>query len=320
MHLPQGSAAMARRAPGSAAGRGSISRQPTLVDVAQASGVSRQTVSNAINAPQRLDPVTLARVRDAIDRLGYTPNRTARSLRARSSRFIGYRIMPFDPVRSSPVTDQFLHALAQAASREGYLILAFTPEDEPDELETYAELWRTGSVDGFVLSDVGHHDERARLLLDLDVPFVAFGRTRLPRPHSWVDVDPIAGGRVAVEHLAKQGHRRVGFIGWEDNRLSEERLTGWRRGMVAAGLPRSKSHIMRVPPGVENGAAATAQMLAVRQPPTAIVCFYDTFAAGCVAEAQRHGLKVGQDLAVIGFDDSPAASLVSPPLTTVGPP
>ncbi len=202
---------MARRAPGSAAGRGSISRQPTLVDVAQASGVSRQTVSNAINAPQRLDPVTLARVRDAIDRLGYTPNRTARSLRARSSRFIGYRIMPFDPVRSSPVTDQFLHALAQAASREGYLILAFTPEDEPDELETYAELWRTGSVDGFVLSDVGHHDERARLLLDLDVPFVAFGRTRLPRPHSWVDVDPISAGKTTG---CQRSGLPVGGVGW----------------------------------------------------------------------------------------------------------
>ncbi|MGH9247184.1 MAG: LacI family DNA-binding transcriptional regulator [Acidimicrobiales bacterium] len=296
-------------------------RAPTLYDVARVAGVSRQTVSNAMNAPDRLHAHTLARVRDAIDGLGYVPNRTARSLRHQTSRLIGYRVMPFDPVLTSPILDRFLHALTDSARREGYLVVLFTPADEQDELSTYAELRRTGAVDGFVLSDIERRDERAQFLLELGAPFVSFGKTGLRRPHPWVDVDGAAGTAAAVQYLAGRGHERIAFIGWPaGSRPGDDRLAGWRRAMTDAGLAFPSSLVARAAHGVEEGARAAAHLLDRRQPPTAIVCACDTFAMGCLAECRSRGVTVGDDVAVVGFDDSPAAALVSPPLTTVSQP
>jgi DNA-binding LacI/PurR family transcriptional regulator len=293
-------------------------RSPTLLDVAELARVSRQTVSNAVNAPERLHPDTLVRVREAIDLLGYVPNRTARSLRARASRLIGYRVMAQDPSAPSPVLDRFLHTLTEAARLEGYLVVLFTPDDERDELSTYADLLRTGAVDGFVLSDIERHDERARFLLELGAPFVAFGRTRLRRAHPWVDVDGAEGVAAAVRHLVGRGHDRIGFIGWPaGSATGDDRLAGWRRALGEAGLPAPPSMAVRLPNGVDNGARAAAELLDRRRPPTAVVCVCDVFAVGCLRLARRRGLRPGEDLAVIGFDDSPAAAFVDPPLTTV---
>src|SRR5665213_1156743 len=124
----------------------------TVESVARHAHVSRQTVSNAINAPSRLRPETLARVLASVDELGYRPNRVARSLRTRATRMLGYRIEPARDGVSSPVLDRFVHALAATARGAGYHLVLFTTDDETTELETYDDLIRTNAVDAFVLS------------------------------------------------------------------------------------------------------------------------------------------------------------------------
>ncbi len=291
---------------------------PNIAAVARAAGVSKQTISNALNAPERLHPATLVRVQRVIEELGYEPNRAARSLRTHVSRQIGYRIDPNRPNWASAVMDEFLHALAESAQDEGYSLLLFTPRDTADEMTTYAEMLRTGTVDGFVISGVDHGDERPGLLQRLEAPFASFGRVKVNGAgQPWVDVDGAAGVAAAVDHLVARGHEQIAFLGWPAGSVPGEcRIAGWRRGLRKHGLT-SRTALARAENTVDDATAAALRLLDAAVPPTAVVAASDVLALGCFAAARQRGLEVGRDLAVVGFDDSPAAELAAPALTSV---
>lgn len=299
------------------AGRGGA-RAPTVNDVARAAGVSRQTVSNTLNAPERVHHETLRRVRHAIDALGYRPNRMARNLKARTSRLLGYRVPAVMAGELNVVLDAFLHALTDAAREDGYHVVLFTPERGQDEVSAHTELIATGTVDGFVLSETNYGDARVRALIDGRVPFVAFGRSADTAPHAWVDIDGAAGMRAAVEHLLDRGHRRIAFIGWPDGSLQgDERRRGWAHGLEAAGIPADPALDMRGVNAQETGAHGLRQLLDRPDPPTAVVTASDLLAVGVEAAARGRGLVVGRDLGLVGYDDTPVAPLLPTPLTSV---
>lgn len=294
-----------------------VDRAPTLNDVAAAANVSRQTVSNVLNAPQRVRPDTAERVRAAIRQLGYQPHRLARNLKARTSRMIGYEIARTPPGAINPVLDRFVHALVETARDAGYHLLLFTP-DENGQAAAYDELVGTHTVDGFVLSEVGYGDPRAAVLQGRGTPFVTFGRPDLPIPHSWVDVDGAAGTAAAVEHLAQRGHHRLAFVGWPTGSATgDRRAEGFINAVKQAGLRYDPALDVRVEDSVDDGARALQRLLGTSEPPTAIVCVSDSIAAGVVRAARDRGLAVGADLAVTGFDDTPVAALLTPSLTSV---
>lgn len=282
----------------------------TIQDVAQLAEVSRQTVSNVLNAPERVRPVTRDRVLAAIAELGYEPNRAARSLRTQAAHQFGYHLDPTRDDALNPVMDQFLYALADAARDHQHHVLLLTAA-ERDPLLAYGQLVRTGAVDGFVLSGIEEEDPRVEWLTRHRMPFVTFGRTRAAG-HPWVDVDSAAGTELATRHLAGRGHRRIGYLGWPPgSRVGAERQSGWRQAIRRLGLDP-------VEPGyaendVAAAALATRRLLDTDQPPTALVTASDTLAFGALAAARERGAE----LAVVGFDDSPAARLVTPALTSV---
>jgi DNA-binding LacI/PurR family transcriptional regulator len=293
-------------------------RAATLVDVADLAQVSRQTVSNVINAPQRVAGPTRDRVQAAIDALSYRPHRLARNLRTRTSRMLGYRVPTASAETINPLLDRFLHALTDAARVAGYHVLLFTPDEGQDEITAHTDLVATGTVDGFVLAETNYHDPRADYLAEAGVPFVAFGRTGCPAPHDWVDVDGAAGTQAAVARLVAAGHSRIAFLGWPVGSASgDQREHGWRRGLAAAGLGVDENLLVRGTDGLPAGAAMTAQLLGQPHPPTAVVATSDLLALGALQAARTRGLAVGRDLAIVGFDDSPVAGLVAPPLTSV---
>jgi LacI family transcriptional regulator len=282
--------------------------------------VSRQTVSNVLNAPARVAPETAERVRAAIAALGYRPNRAARNLRERASRCIGFKIA--HPAGLNNLLDRFLHALADAAGSAGYHVLLFT-SPEPDaeaaeELAVYEDLIGTGTVDGFVLADIALNDPRPAWCGRRSVPCVSFGQPwgREQQLYTWVDVDGADGLAQSVDHLAARGHRRIAYLGWpEGSRIGDERRSGWReamrrRGLDAAGLAGGCA---------EESAAVTSvarELLAQDDPPTAFVCGSDTFAvaARIAGGLDPHGLP---NVEVVGYDDSPALALMAPPMSSV---
>lgn len=296
------------------AGRGTA---PTLHTVAALAKVSRQTVSNVLNAPERVRPRTAERVQHAIDQLGYRPHRLARNLKTRASRMLGYEIARTPPGTINAVLDRFVHALVEAARDDGYHVLLFTP-DRAGQLAAYDELVGTSTVDGFVLSEVGYGDPRAVALQERGVPFVTFGRPGVSVPHAWVDVDGGAGTAAAVRHLAGLGHRRVAFVGWpHGSATGDRRAEGYGRALAETGLPYDQALDRRVEDRVGDGAHALDRLLDLAEPPTAVVCVSDSIAVGAVHAAVARGMTVGRDIAVTGFDDTPVAALLSPPLTSV---
>ena len=273
------------------------------------------TVSNVLNAPERVAADTRQRVADAIDQLGYRPNRAARSLPQGRTFTIGYCI-PDGKERFA--LDTFLHQLTERASESDMDILIFTPHRGQSEADSYREIVRRGAVDGFIVSSTVHDDERVQVLLDAGTPVVSFGRTDLSAFHSWVDVDGRAGTRAATEHLVSQGHRRLALVAWPAGSITgDERAAGFHEGLEGAGIEVDTRYVIRVENEVESGREAAAQLLDLDSAPTAIVAVQDVLAAGVVAELNARGIRGGKDIAVTGFDDSPPAVYSTPSITSV---
>jgi len=292
---------------------------PTLATVAEEAGVSRQTVSNALNSPDLLRPDTLARVQDAIDRLGYSPNRAARNLRTRASHLVGLRVDRAVEDSANALMDRFLHSLVDSTRAAGYHVLLFTADDTEDPIDGYDDLLRSAAVDAFVVTDTYRGNPHAAYLAERGVPFVAFGRPwdEPTARHPWVDVDGRAGIIQAVDHLVERGHQRIAWVGWQKNVLiGEDRRAGWVTRMHEHGLSTSQLSA-RGDDTVELGAKAAAAMLDGDPRPTAFVCVSDTVAMGVLRTLDERGLRAGRDVAVVGFDDSVAGQVHTPALTSV---
>ena len=156
------------------------------------------------------------------------------------------------------------------------------------------------------------------MLSDLGFPFAAFGQADHPSPFPWVDVDGAAGLAEVVEHLAAKGHRRIALVAWpEGSESGDKRVEGFEQGMAAAQLPVDPRLIKRVENGFLGGKTAGAELLDAVDPPTAIVTVQDELGFGAMVAMSERGLMPGTDVAVTGFDDTPAAAYVWPGLTTV---
>ncbi|MFC4563778.1 LacI family DNA-binding transcriptional regulator [Nocardiopsis mangrovi] len=290
----------------------------TITGVAAAAGVSRQTVSNVLNAPHRVRPQTRERVEAAIRDLGYQPNRSARSLRTSASRMLGYCVLRGGD--GNVVHTRFLHALTDAAAERGYHLVLFTAPTGEAGLPVYDDLLAQRTVDGFVLTDTFKGDVRQKWLADREVPFAAFGRSwDEPEHGDWVDVDGSSGVYDAVAHLHALGHGRIAFAGWErGSGVGDDRRAGWARAAADIGLGEQPS--VEAPGTVHGGADAARRLLDLPAPPTALVCANDHMAIGALGVLAERGLRPGRDIAVAGFDDIPAASLPGIDLTTVSQP
>lgn len=293
-------------------------QRPTLESVARAAAVSRQTVSNVLNAPHLVADGTRRRVEQAIAACGYRPVKAAQTLRTRRSYLIAVGI-PAPARHDGGVLDAFLHALTTRAQERGYRILLVTAGDDSTEIRAYDDLLREYDLDAFVLTGTHTGDERTAWLLRQRVPFVTFGRPwGSAARHPWVDVDGAAGVRAATGHLIAAGHRRIAFLGWpEGSGVGEDRLSGWAESCRAAGLP-TRGLLRRMEHGLGPGREACAALLDTPSPPTAFVCVSDSIALGAWTELTARGLVPGRDAAVTGFDDSTAAAVTG--LTSVAQP
>lgn len=291
---------------------------PTVNDVARLAGVSRQTVSNAVNDPSRLADATLARVNEAIAELGYVPNRSARSLRTRSSRLFALRMERPSEGNVGPYRDRFLGALTTAAGKYNHNVLLFSRDPEQGMLDGYEDLLRSTGIDAFVLLDTHAGDPRPAALTEMGATFIAFGRPwgDEDATHPWVDVDGVSGTRQATRHLLDTGWRSIGFLGWpEGSGAGDERLRGWHDVLVANGLDTGADHVARALDTFDEATRAAGWLLDAGH--DAVVCASDTLASGVYRAAADRGLAIGRDVAVVGFDDSPLAAVLHPDLSTV---
>jgi len=291
---------------------------PTIKDVARAAGVSIATVSYVLNnKTDAISEETQRVVWEAVERIGYTPNITARNLRAQQSRLIGYawHEVPRDQVNT--LLDRFTYFVAQCAEAAGYHILTFTyPRHDP--VPVYDELIRTRRVDGFVVSGTTLNDSRIAFLIEKGVPFVSFGHSNLDWPFTWVDTDGEAGVRLAVRWLLERNHEHIAFLGWPPPSLAgEHRESGYRQALRERGC--APGPIWYGTNSEESGRDAMRQWLKLprNNRPTAVFAVSDLMAIGLLNEAEQHGVEIGSELSVIGFDDAPPSQYLRPSLTTL---
>lgn len=291
-------------------------RRPSIDDVAKLAGVSRQTVSNVLNGrSEYFSTGTLARVTSAIEALGYQPNRAAQTLRSRRSMQIGYHMSGQELDTIKGFTLSFLQALVKVAAHKGYQILVFTHQ-EGEPLAVFQELIARRNVDALIISESKVDDPRARLLASMGVPFASFGRLAADLPQHWVDVDNVAGMTHLIDHLVRSGYQRYAYVGGSgDEYWKRERREGFLRGLARHGITVPDEDLNH---GTDSQIREYVRKLLGReQRPDVIVGGSDSVAAIVVNVCHALGLRVGQDIAVTGFDGGAIGLLTEPMLTSV---
>lgn len=287
----------------------------TIEEVAAAAGVSRSTVSRVVNGSTAVSPSALESVKRAIAQLNYVPNRAARSLASRQTHAIAL-VVPEDTTRffGDPFFAAIVSGINARISRSDYVLNLFIASDDPgDKTTSYV---RSGSVDGAII--VSHHT--SDLFIDriaAAVPVVYGGRPVRERERDYyVDVDNVRGGREATRFLIEQGRRRIATItGPRTMPAGIDRLTGFDQALAEAGL-----ETLAVEDGnftADGGAAAMTRILEAGVRPDGLFIASDLMARGALAVLGRAGIRVPDDLAIVGFDDSPVATSVTPALTTM---
>ncbi len=279
----------------------------TIVDVARAAGVSRQTVSNVLNRPELVAAPTRDRVRQEIVRLGFAPNVAAQQLRRRRASAYGFEVNPSLVGKMGHILDGFLVELTTTAPGHQSHLVTFTA-DRDDVLAGYRQLLGTGLVDGFIVGDTRYGDPRPAWLVESGVPFVAFGRIwDLPALDQWVDVDGRAGMRTAVEHLLAEGYGSVAFLGWPvGSPAGDDRRQGWLDGL-AGSTADTPSLVEESVQDLNRATCAAARLLERMGGAGAILCASDLLALGAMRAVRAAGLEPGSDIGVVGMDDSDVA-------------
>jgi DNA-binding LacI/PurR family transcriptional regulator len=279
--------------------------------------VSRATVSRVVNESPRVSPDVRSAVEVAIRQLGYTPNRAARSLVTRRSDSIAVVITePPGRLFSDPFFPRLVRGVSGAlASRDKQLVLLM-PE-HGDEARTIRYL-TGGHVDGALLVSLHGEDPIPAELLARGVPFVFVGRPPGGTNVSYVDVDNRQGGRRATRHLLEGGCRRVATIaGPEDMPPGIDRLDGYREALREAGLGPGAEIVGHGDFTHDGGAAAMEQLLDECPDIDGVFAASDLMAAGALGVLVARGRRVPEDVAIVGYDDSPIAAATQPPLTSV---
>lgn len=296
----------------------------TIHDVAAMAGVSASTVSNVLNGKQdRMRADTYDRVMEAVNKLGYSPNQMARSLKTGFVPIVGLIV----PSVENPFWAAFARFAEHEARARNCQVLLCNSERDPAREQRYAETMLTLGIRGLILGSAPLSLNHIQALVDRGLNVVAFDRhgdesIRLDS----VRVDNTLGTRLAIEHLIKLGHRRIAFASGPLNSASRvDRFESYKATLAAKRLKLDEELIWlgtsqlqsADAEATEVGWAAARAMLRLPKPPTAFFTINDMTAVGVYAGVREHGLRIPQDVSVVGFDDIPLCNAMNPPLSTV---
>lgn len=288
----------------------------SIRDVAERAGVSVGTVSNVLNKPDRVSEAVATRVSDAIRELGYVRNDAARQLRAGRSSSVGLVVLD----ARNPFFTDVARGAEDAAAEHGVAVLLGDSDEKPEREAAYLDLFEEQRVRGVLVSPLGDIRERLQRMRALGTPVVLVDRMAEDASLSSVSVDDVAGGRTAVAHLLETGRRRIAFVGGPLGlRQVADRLAGAQHAVAAvpdAQLEVLEGSALSVSEGRRMGEQLVARDPAER--PDAVFTANDLLAVGLLqALVMRGGVRVPDDIALIGFDDIDFASATIVPLSSL---
>ncbi|MEW6509863.1 MAG: LacI family DNA-binding transcriptional regulator [Bacteroidota bacterium] len=294
-------------------------RRPTIKDVARQAGLSLSTVSLVINQSGYVSEETRSRVLRVVKELGYHPSRVARGLASKTSGNIGFILSDDHFSSAEPFYTRIFLGTEFEARNHNFYILLTTVGNQFREDSSIPRFLLEGNVDGVIIA--GKISARlVEYIEGIGLPIVLVDYELPGKRLSSVLIDNRKGAHLAVEHLARLGHRRIGFIGGDMQHPSiAERYKAYLETLDDLGLPRDERLAVTDEPDTrrENGASAFRVLRARGGRPTAIFAANDAMAIGCLQVARQQGMRIPDDLAIVGFDDVESATHVDPPLTTI---
>lgn len=290
----------------------------TLEDIAKQSEVSRSTVSRVVNNQPNVREEVRKRVLEVIQSTGYHPNAAARTLASQRSWTIGF-ILPHSVsfFFTDPYYPHLTKGIAQACNQYGFTLALFLVGTKEDEEKIFPRVSRRGFLDG-VLVQSGHHGDQGIIgrFVDVNIPLVVIGRPFRSDNVSYIDIDNINASYTAVSHLIHLGYKRIGTItGPTNSTVGIDRKEGYRKALSERGLNIEESLITEGDFTEMGGFYAMQRLFAAK--PDAIFAASDVMAIGAMRAAREAGLSIPNDMAFIGFDDLPIATLSDVQLTTV---
>jgi LacI family transcriptional regulator len=289
----------------------------SIRDVAGHAGVSVGTVSNVLNRPASVSEETRRRVQASISALGFVRNESARQLRAGSSRTIGLVVLDI----ANPFFTDVARGVEEAANDEGLAVILCNSDDRQAKEAAYLDVLAEQRVQGVLITPTTVLSPALQVLRDRGVPVVFVDRRAPGTDQCSVAVDDVLGGRLAAEHLLERGHRRIAFVGGSSGLPQvQERHDGVVQAVREAcgsedALTVLSPAALTVAGGREAGELIVGMPAAKR--PTAAVCANDLMALGLLQEMVRHGVRVPEDFAIVGYDDIDFAAAAAVPLSSV---
>jgi DNA-binding LacI/PurR family transcriptional regulator len=301
-------------------------RNPTLLDIARKARVAPMTVSRVVNRSGYVSRAVRERVERAVQQLDYRPNALARSLKRQRTHVVGLLL----PDIANPFSAELSQGIQQVLLERGYSCFLATSERSIEREEAALRAFFDHRVDGIIVAtrETPLGNEALARLAERRLPIVAVGRDIQHPAIDRVYADEERGARDAVEHLLAQGHRRIGFLGVNLAQSSGlRRFRGYRQALEAQGL-EVEEELVAGPEGgpgpgystQADGYAGMKSLLGLRPAPTAVFARNDFTALGAICAARDLGLRIPEDIAVVGFDNVPLAAYTIPPLTTVDQP
>ncbi|MFP5354149.1 MAG: LacI family DNA-binding transcriptional regulator [Gemmatimonadota bacterium] len=285
----------------------------TIKDVARRAGVSVATVSRVLNKSGPVSPEAAQRIREAADALHYVPHGGARSLITSKTSTIGVLL----PDLYGGFFSELIRGIDQTAQQHGYHLLISGSHNRKAEMEAAMRAMR-GRTDGLIA--MSPHFDAATLVQNLppSLPVILLSCQAWGEDHQVIAIDNAGGAEAMVRHLVALGHRRIAMVMGEEGHFDTgERLQGYRRALMEAGIAPDAAYEVQGDFSEASGHRAVQELLALAERPTAIFCANDSMAIGGLCAVMDAGLRVPADITVVGFDDIPLAQYLSPPLTSV---
>ncbi|WP_425840070.1 LacI family DNA-binding transcriptional regulator [Streptomyces fractus] len=286
-----------------------------IKDVAREAGVSVGTVSNVLNQPDRVSGPTRRHVRQVIARLGYVRSEYARQLRAGQSRIMSLLVLDM----GNPFFVDLARGAERAAREAGLGVMVCNSAQSPAVEAEYLSMFAEQRVRGALITPADPSGATLRAFRRHGIPYVVVDRVAGDEPGCSVAVDDVAGGALAIRHLVDAGHRSLAYVSGPPHlKQVQDRREGAHKALAEAGLP--PSHLYELPTDrldVAAGRDAGARLLGLAHRPTAVFCANDLLALGVLQSLYAAGVRVPEDLSLVGYDDIEFASAATVPLTSV---
>ncbi len=289
-------------------------RQPSIKDIARLAQVSHSTVSRALQGSPLVNAETAEKIRQIARESGYRASAVARGLVTKRTRTIGLVVTTV----ADPFASEVVSGLEQAANDRGYAVFLAESNAEPEREKKVVQSFAERRVDGIVVTSSRVGALYLPLLSEMEVPIVLVNNQHPGAFVHSVMIGNVEGSRAAARHLVELGHRRIAYLGDQYGYQSDtERFAGYREALDAAGILFLPELVVHGDGKPEAAMTAMESLLALPEPPTAVCCYNDMSALGALRSIRLKGLRVPEDISVVGFDDLFLASYTEPPLTTV---